>query len=359
MLALGAITPQTVRAQSFALPLLAVCLCLLAADARAPARRTWWLVPVTLLWANLHGSVLLAPVLAGLLASSRLLMSLRERRPVNFALLRRDGALCAALALAVVVTPYGVAGLGYYRSTLGNPNFRAHIVEWRPLSFSSEPTTVALIVAVAAVIAAGYRKAPVFPLLVCAALSALTLHSARHATPLAWPLPRCCLLQPTSRSADGCASSRTRDSREPRAGSCRHGSPVPGRRARARTAHPAHRAAPRVYGPSGGSGCALPTHPRRRDHSDRLLWYHPELHGRLSHDVRIEVVPAAFLAAITRVHAEPSSERSRRWLRGYDLVIVDRKEHPELWSALRDNPDFTLAAEDALGAAFVRSAPGS
>ncbi len=360
VLALGAITPQTVRAQSFALPLLAACLCVLAADARAPARRTWWLVPVTLLWANVHGSVLLAPVLAGLLALSRLITSFRERKPVNVGLLGRDSVLCAVLALGAVLTPYGVAGLDYYRSTLGNPNFRAYVGEWSALSFSEEPATAALLIAVALVSVAAYRRAPVFPLLVCAALSALTLHSARHATPLA--LAAAALLPAAADAALGRRLRFQADSRLAQLTRWLMPSTallflvgVPALVRHTLQTELRREFADRVAALAAGRGPILGD----EHHSDRLLWYHPELRGRLSHDVRIEVVPAAFLGAITRVHAAPRSERSRRWLRRYDLVIVDRNEHTALWSALLESPDFALAAEDALGAAFVRSALGS
>jgi hypothetical protein len=54
------LVPSTARAQTFALPLFAILVWLLARDARAPDRRIVLVVPLLVLWANLHGSVLLA-----------------------------------------------------------------------------------------------------------------------------------------------------------------------------------------------------------------------------------------------------------------------------------------------------------
>src|SRR5262249_36772247 len=62
-----------IRAQSFAYPCLALTLWLILADGRAPRprARTWLLIPVLVLWANTHGSVLLGAALVALYAGYR------------------------------------------------------------------------------------------------------------------------------------------------------------------------------------------------------------------------------------------------------------------------------------------------
>ena len=52
------------RAQTFALVLFAAVFALLALDARQPSRRVLWVLPLLVLWANLHGSVALGAALA-------------------------------------------------------------------------------------------------------------------------------------------------------------------------------------------------------------------------------------------------------------------------------------------------------
>ena len=54
-----------VRAQLFSLVLFCVVLLLLRAEARSPSWRIWLLVPLTALWANLHGAVLVGLSVAG------------------------------------------------------------------------------------------------------------------------------------------------------------------------------------------------------------------------------------------------------------------------------------------------------
>ena len=70
MVALGSVG---IRAQSFAYPCLALVLWLLLEDDRAPRLRpqSWLVIPVLVLWANTHGSVLLGAALVGLYAGYR------------------------------------------------------------------------------------------------------------------------------------------------------------------------------------------------------------------------------------------------------------------------------------------------
>ena len=59
-----------IRAQSFAYPLFALTLWLVVADSRAPRlrARTWLVLPVLVLWANTHGSVLIGAAMVALYA---------------------------------------------------------------------------------------------------------------------------------------------------------------------------------------------------------------------------------------------------------------------------------------------------
>ncbi len=72
--------PSTARAQTFALPLFALLVWMLARDARAPDRRVLWVIPLLVLWANLHGSVLLASVLVLLRCAIGAGVAMRARR---------------------------------------------------------------------------------------------------------------------------------------------------------------------------------------------------------------------------------------------------------------------------------------
>jgi hypothetical protein len=116
------------RAQSLAFPLYVILFWLLSSDSRVPGRRIFFVFPILVFWANLHGSVVLA---ASLVALYGLLLALRkdglhETRG-------RAGLLLVGLALvAPFASPYGLALIDYYRSTLFNSGFSALVVEWGP-----------------------------------------------------------------------------------------------------------------------------------------------------------------------------------------------------------------------------------
>jgi hypothetical protein len=74
-----------------------------------------------MLWANLHGSVVIG---AGLVLL-RGALGLAERSAP-----RRYTTLAFGAVAAIFVTPYGFGVVDYYRSTLVNPSFRSIVTEW-------------------------------------------------------------------------------------------------------------------------------------------------------------------------------------------------------------------------------------
>lgn len=109
------------RAQSIAYLLFVALFVLLVADARAPSRRVWWTLPLLVLWANVHGSVLLAAALVSL----RGLTLLRGSRG-------RGVALMLLPWLCVFCSPYATELVPYYRSLLLNPVLGMVVTEWAP-----------------------------------------------------------------------------------------------------------------------------------------------------------------------------------------------------------------------------------
>src|SRR5207247_8494554 len=65
VVALGSLSSLiAIRGQLFSLMLFPLVLTLLRAEARAPSRRVWLLVPLVALWSNLHGAVLVGLAVA-------------------------------------------------------------------------------------------------------------------------------------------------------------------------------------------------------------------------------------------------------------------------------------------------------
>jgi hypothetical protein len=91
----------------------------------------WAVVPVTIVWANLHASVFLAPTAAGLFAVA---VILRDRGWST--VVRHSAALTLACALATLVTPLGLDLPRYAIGLLTSP-IRHLISEWGPTSMSS------------------------------------------------------------------------------------------------------------------------------------------------------------------------------------------------------------------------------
>jgi hypothetical protein len=111
------------RAQSFAYPLFVGVTWLLLADMRAPSRRVFLVFPMLLVWANLHGSVVVGAALVSLRGAVWLV---KERRRL------RGVVLTALPVFCVFASPYGLSLLDYYGSTAFNSSFGRVVTEWGP-----------------------------------------------------------------------------------------------------------------------------------------------------------------------------------------------------------------------------------
>jgi hypothetical protein len=125
-----------VRTQPYAYPLFIAVVYLLSSDSRAPSRAVFWTLPLLILWANVHGSAALGAGLVSLRGLT-ILFGRQERER------RAEGALLTVLApLCLLVTPYGLDAVSYYKDTLFNPQFNSLVAEWRPVT-DVKPAAVA------------------------------------------------------------------------------------------------------------------------------------------------------------------------------------------------------------------------
>jgi hypothetical protein len=253
----------------------------------------------------------------------------------------------------MLASPYGLGLVDYYAMTLHNPAFRAHVVEWGGLQLLDEPLASLLPLATLALVLLGFRRVRTFPVLVCVGFALLTLRSIRHATPLA--IAAAVLLPPLADAACGQHLRFASDGRLQRVTtfllplavlSFCAAAPLLAARA-LRVDFPAT-FSDRVALAAAGSGAILAD----EYHADRLLWYHPELKGRVSHDVRLEILPREFIEALTQAYGFPDSGSAQQWLSAYDLIIVDREAHRPLWASLARAPEWREVAADRLATAF-------
>jgi hypothetical protein len=287
-----------VRTQSFAYPLFALVLMLLLDDVRRPSRRVLLVLPVLVLWANVHGSVVVG---AALVALHGALLLLRRDRPT--AVRARAGLLVAGSGLALVATPWFLGTLGYYRSTLFNTTFKNILSEWRQPLLSIELLPFFLLAGAGLWLAGRCRRrfAP-FEQLALLLLLALAFAAQRN---IAWlALGSVPLLAPALDDV------LPRPARPVRAQVNAAFALVLGGLAcivvsasalRAQSSYLAHWPA----GAASAVARAAAAHPSARiyaneQYADWLLFVRPELEGRIAYDVRFELLSSAQLAAIFR-----------------------------------------------------------
>jgi len=124
----------------------------LVARRRTHPEGVWIVVPITVVWANLHGSFFLAPLMLGLAwVEDRWVLG----RGPRTLLLAGLGSL-----LATMVNPYGYRVWSYAAGLATNPVIRRTITEWQPPTIQSYTGVVFFlsVVVVAAVLIARVRR---------------------------------------------------------------------------------------------------------------------------------------------------------------------------------------------------------
>ena len=136
------------RPQLFGILLFAILLWLVA-DRRRHPRRLWLAPVLVVLWANVHGSVVLAPVLLG----SAWLEDVVEHRDH-----RRTLAVLVAGTLATLVNPFGPAVWSYAVGIGANPEVTSQVAEWQRTTPFTVPGLLFYVSAIAAAALAAWRR---------------------------------------------------------------------------------------------------------------------------------------------------------------------------------------------------------
>jgi hypothetical protein len=134
------------RAQTLACPLFVAVAWLLIQDSVQASRRVLLVLPILALWANLHGSVLVAICLVALHG----LWLLRTRPLVG-------GILVTGSLACVFASPYATGLPHYYRSTLFNSSFKL-LSEWGPTTLKLETVPLFVLMFAAAYVYGRARR---------------------------------------------------------------------------------------------------------------------------------------------------------------------------------------------------------
>lgn len=164
-------TAALVRTQSLAIPLFAVILWLILRDPDLRDGVSLWILPLLVLWANVHGSVVLGAALVSLYGLQALVRTGNRRVPA---------AVFALAPLTVLASPYALRLPGYYHTMLVAPPYGRQIVEWQRTTPANAPLFFVVAGICTLVIVARWRRlrpidAIVLALTFAGALSAVRL----------------------------------------------------------------------------------------------------------------------------------------------------------------------------------------
>jgi len=141
LLSLGAISIHFLaRPHVFTLLLLVVALRMVERDRRQPGAAVWLLIPLSVLWVNLHGGFFALPAsLAALAVGTALEAFLEpERRATGWRRSRRLGALAGGVMAASLVNPYGIGLHRHVAGYLTSDWIRNAVEEFQAPKFRSE-----------------------------------------------------------------------------------------------------------------------------------------------------------------------------------------------------------------------------
>jgi hypothetical protein len=170
-----------VRPQTYALPLWIVAIAGVE-HWRRTGHTPWLLVPLVILWANLHGTFTLPIVLGALFMGAESWATLRGTGQRTHAELLRFGTMLLVAALATMLNPHGLAIWWYVGSLLGNRAVSELVTEWAPPRLGTPEGTIFFVILALAFIATMLRRRqlPLAAWLALAAWTALAWSAGRN-----------------------------------------------------------------------------------------------------------------------------------------------------------------------------------
>ena len=295
------------RAQAFAYVLFALTLALLLGDDRSPSRRVFLVLPLLVVWANVHGSVLVG---AGLVALYGVISTVRSARNGSVAgkLLPRAAGLVLVPWLCVLASPYAFELPGYYRRVIGSSHLRNASSEWAMSTLTRQPAFFGLlIVSVVVVALAAWRGSlSLFPTAVLTMTAILGVVAVRNvvwfALAIAAILPQ--LLDSAWRPSD--APRRRTINLALVGGALFFAIGTTGWAAVHANARIGHSYSSRLAAAVSAAAKADPHAQIFADeqYADWLLYEDPALAGRIAYDIRYELLPGNELDSIVAFRFE-------------------------------------------------------
>ena len=308
------------RPQSFAYVLFVAVAWLLLDDLRAPSRRVYGVLPLLVVWANLHGSVVVGCALVSGYSLVELVAAFRGRSQVPR---RRSLFLAAAPWACVLASPYALSLPAYYREILFSSGFGSYVTEWAPTTLTPESIPVYLL-ALGGIWLLGRAPAVVstFEKLAFAGLAVLAFDAVRNAV---WLALFAVVVLP--RLVDALRAPVTEPRRLNRllalamlAGVVVATAGVAAKPVSWFTGRFPAAAADAAATAAGNRGRVF----ANERYADWLIWEHPQLAGRVAYDSRFELLSSRQLHSVTEFRNLVDGWRST--LRGYPVLVLDRSD---------------------------------
>ena len=313
--ALVAFYPEAavLRPQTFAYPLFAALLWLLATDARRPSRGVFAVVPILVLWANLHGSVVLGAALTCLAG----LVRVASKRGVA------GGAALAVVGWpCILASPYAAHLPSYYRTVLHGGNFSHFVTEWAPTTLTASTAPVYLLVFAGVwLIGRSGSRISLFEKLAFAVLGVLAFDAVRNT---AWVGLAAIAVLPTLVDTIRPQSDELRRMNRMLATVMLAGLVV----AFAGVATKGTDWFIGSFPPAAAATASAAAGPEGKvfamsSYADWLLWQRPELRGRVAFDARYELLDARQVATLGTFQGRVGNWQ--RTVAGYDVVVLSRR----------------------------------
>jgi hypothetical protein len=318
---------SVMRPQTLTFILFALLLWLLALDEVASSRRTYLAFPLLVLWANLHGSVVIAAAIVsgyGLLAIGRSFWS-RSRPAVRYVVLLVTPWAC------LFATPYALHLPGYYRVILFSGGFGSYVTEWAPTTLT--PATAPLFLLVLGgiwLIGRSGSRITLFQKLLFVATAILAFQAIRN---MVWFALVCLLLLP--KLVDALRPPVVEPQRLNRllatammVGLCVSVAGVAAKEASWFVENYPDSEAAAAATAAGRHGRIF----ANESYADWLVWTHPSLAGRIAFDSRFELLTHTQLKQIAEFRNRVSGWRTT--IRGYDVLVLDPGGERDVWRTL-------------------------
>ena len=316
------------RPQSFAYALFVGVLWLLLDDLRLQSRRVYLVLPLLVLWANLHGSVVVGAALVSGYALVELAGSLWTKpRTVR----ARSLVLLVAPWLCMLASPYATSLPHYYR-TIFSSGFGSYVTEWAPTTLTLLHAPIYLLVLGGIwLLGRTGRLTSAFEKLAFVGLSLLAFDAVRNAVWLALislvVLPR---LMDTLRKPAveprrmnrmlaiamlaGVLVATVAVAFKPVSWFTNEQYPGAAGNATARAA--------------GSKGLVF----ANESFADWLIFEHPQLAGRIAYDSRFELLTSRQLRSVVELRNLVNGWRST--IKGYSILVLDKTDDAKPIKAL-------------------------